>query len=78
MQLWGIQLQRAIAFDEEAIATDEEAIAIDEEAIATQPAISAKSQKTRVYTVMLCIWVKNQPYMQTRSAWHVVEVVRPG
>ena len=46
--------------------------------VATQPAISAKSQKTRVYTVMLCIWVKNQPYMQTRSAWHVVEVVRPG
>ena len=46
--------------------------------IATQPAISAKSQKTRVYTVMLCIWVKNQPYMQTRSAWHVVEVVHPG
>ena len=42
------------------------------------PAISAKSQKTRVYTVMLCIWVKNQPYKQTRSAWHVVEVVRPG
>ena len=46
--------------------------------VATQPAISAKSQKTRVYTVMLCIWVKNQPYMQTRSAWHVVEVVHPG
>ena len=46
--------------------------------VATQPAISAKSQKTRVYTVMLCIWVKNQPYMQTRSAWHVVEVVCPG
>jgi len=46
--------------------------------VATQPAISAKSQKTRVYTVMLCIWVKNQPYMQTRSAWHMVEVVRPG
>ena len=36
-----------------------------------------ESPKTRVYTVMLCIWVKNQPYMQTRSAWHVVEVVRP-
>ena len=36
---------------------DEEAIAIDEQAIATQPAISAKSQKTRVYTVMLCTWV---------------------